>query len=83
MTYVVLVILFIGVAIILFSSIIKINRIVFKQGAEVFSTKAENGKIYRKEILMQLLYIVLSFLGYFLIAFFLFYMSGDEFKIYY
>lgn len=83
MTYAVLIILFIGVAIILFSGIIRINRIVFKHGHEVFSTKTENGKAYRKQILIQFVYIVLSFLGYFLIALIIHYMSGDKFNIYY
>ncbi len=83
MTYAILIILFIIVAIILFSSIIKINGIVFKHSSEVFSTKTENGKIYRKQILMQFIYIVLSLLGYLLIALLVFYITGKEFKIYY
>ena len=83
MIYATLIILFIVVAIILFSSVIKINKIVLKHGNEVFSTKTENGKVYRKQILMQFIYIVLSLLGYFLIALLVFYITGKEFKIYY
>jgi uncharacterized membrane protein YbhN (UPF0104 family) len=83
MTYAILIILFIVVAIILLSSVIKINKIVFKHRNEVFSTKTENGKVYRKQILMQFIYIVLSLLGYFLIALLVFYLTGKEFKIYY
>jgi hypothetical protein len=83
MTYTVLILLFIVVAIILFSCIIKINKIIFKHGNEVFSTKTENGKKYRKQVLLQFFFIVLSMVGYFLIAFIIFHLEGKEFKIYY
>jgi Trk-type K+ transport system membrane component len=71
------------VAIILFSAVIAINRIVIKHGDEVFSTKTSNGKIYRKQILRQFAYIILSMLGYVLIALIIFYVTGKDFNIYY
>jgi hypothetical protein len=83
LTYAVLIFLFIIVAIILFSGVIAINRIVIRHGDEVFSIKDANGKIYRKQILRHFAYIILSMVGYVLIALIIFFVSGKDFKIYY
>jgi hypothetical protein len=53
LTYAILIFLFIILAIILFSVVIAINRIVIRHGDEVFSNKTENGKLYRKKIFKQ------------------------------
>jgi hypothetical protein len=83
MVYAILIILFIIVAIFLFSNVIEINRIVFKHRSEVFSTKSENGKMYRKRILIRFMYLILALIGYFFIAVILFYITGEEFTIKY
>jgi hypothetical protein len=83
LTYAILIFLFIILAIILFSGVIAINRIVIRHGDEVFSNKTENGKLYRKKIFKQFAYIIVSMVVYVLIALVIFYVSGKNFTIYY
>ncbi len=80
-------ILFITVAIICFSSVVAINKIIFKHGNEVFAFKNKTGKIYRRKILWHFIYALLTIVGFLLIALLVTYMNakinGKAFKVHY
>ena len=45
-------------------------------GNDLFSIKSETGKIYRKQILIQIIYGFSVLLGYFIVAALILYLGG-------